>query len=141
MASLAEWAKRIPLFTTLCLTDQVKLLQWNWAELLIGGFCYRSSAVSDGILLATGLHLSRQNLQKAGVGTIVNRLFGEVINKMQKLQIDVAEWGCLRAIMLFAPGNSLVVTHFLDVATVTGGECGVEFLEKRLSPILTLLII
>lgn len=109
LASLAEWAKRMPLFTTLCLTDQVKLLQWNWAELLIGGFCYRSSAVSDGILLATGLHLSRENLQKAGVGTIVNRLFGEVINKMQKLQIDVAEWGCLRAIMLFAPGFSF---HF-----------------------------
>lgn len=112
LASLAEWAKRMPLFSTLTIADQVKLLQWNWAELLIGGFCYRSSAVSDGILLATGLHLSRQNLQKAGVGTIVNRLFGEVINKMQKLQIDVSEWGCLRAIMLFAPGItfSFIVT-------------------------------
>lgn len=114
LASLAEWAKRIPLFTTLCLTDQVKLLQWNWAELLIGGFCYRSSAVSDGILLATGLHLSRENLQKAGVGTVVNRLFGEVINKMQKLQIDVAEWGCLRAIMLFAPGFYFYIDIFID---------------------------
>ncbi|XP_066927582.1 retinoic acid receptor RXR-alpha-B-like [Clytia hemisphaerica] len=103
LASLAEWAKRMPHFTTLNLSDQVKLLQWNWAELLIGGFCYRSSAVSDGILLATGLHLSRDNLQKAGVGAVVNKLFSEVINKMQKLQIDVSEWGCLRAIMLFAP--------------------------------------
>jgi len=102
----------MPLFTTLTIADQVKLLQWNWAELLIGGFCYRSSAVSDGILLATGLHLSRQNLQKAGVGTIVNRLFGEVINKMQKLQIDVSEWGCLRAIMLFAPGKILYFSYF-----------------------------
>ena len=85
--------------------DQVRLLQWNWSELLIGGFCYRSSAVTDGILLATGLHLSRENLQKAGVTALVNALFTEVINKMRKLKIDLSEWGCLRAIMLFAPGE------------------------------------
>lgn len=103
LASLAEWAKRLPHFTELSVLDQVKLLQWNWPELLIGGFCYRSSAVSNGILLSTGLHLSRENLQKAGVGTLVNKLFTEVINAMKKLQIDVSEWGCLRAIMLFAP--------------------------------------
>jgi len=109
LASLAEWAKRMPYFTELKLNDQVKLLQWNWAELLIGGFCYRSSAVSDGILLSTGLHLSRENLEKAGVGTLVNKLFSEVINKMQKLQIDITEWGCLRAIMLFAPDTKELV--------------------------------
>ena len=83
----------------------MKLLQWNWPELLIGGFCYRSSAVSNGILLSTGLHLSRENLEKAGVGTLITKLFSEVINKMRVLQIDVSEWGCLRAIMLFAPGT------------------------------------
>lgn len=86
------------------LVDQVKLLQWNWPDLLVGGFSYRSSAVSGGILLATGVHVSRENIKKAGFRTIINKLFAEVILKIQKYQIDIREWGCLRAIMLFAPG-------------------------------------
>ena len=55
LASLAEWAKKLPYFTSLDITDQVVLLQWSWPELLIGGFCHRSCAVKDGILLATGI--------------------------------------------------------------------------------------
>lgn len=81
--------------------------------MLIGGFCYRSSAVSNGILLSTGLHLSRENLEKAGVGTLITKLFSEVINKMRVLQIDVSEWGCLRAIMLFAPGTIIFFINFV----------------------------
>jgi len=103
LASLAEWAKKLPHFTSLDITDQVVLLQWSWPELLIGGFCHRSCAVKDGILLATGLHLTRDNLKKAGVGALIDKIFGEVIEKLQEMQLDRAEWGCLRAVMLFSP--------------------------------------
>eukprot|EP00794_Sanderia_malayensis_P015978 gene15978-17588_t len=103
LASLAEWAKKLPYFTNLDIADQVVLLQWSWPELLIGGFCHRSCAVKDGILLSTGLHLTRENLKKAGVGAIVDKIFAEVIEKMQEMQLDRAEWGCLRAVMLFSP--------------------------------------
>nr|AAC80008.1 retinoic acid X receptor [Tripedalia cystophora] len=103
LASLAEWAKRLPHFRDLSIADQVVLLQWSWPELLIGGFCHRSCAVKDGILLSTGLHLTRDNLKKAGVGAIIDKIFSEVIEKMQEIQMDRAEWGCLRAIMLFSP--------------------------------------
>ncbi|XP_065068108.1 retinoic acid receptor RXR-alpha-B-like isoform X2 [Rhopilema esculentum] len=103
LASLAEWAKKLPHFTSLEITDQVVLLQWSWPELLIGGFCHRSCAVKDGILLATGLHLTRENLKKAGVGALIDKIFGEVIEKLQEMQLDRAEWGCLRAVMLFSP--------------------------------------
>lgn len=109
LTSLAEWAKRLPHFSELKLVDQVKLLQWNWPDLLVGGFSYRSSAVSGGILLATGVHVSRENIKKAGFRTIINKLFAEVIMKIQKYQIDIREWGCLRAIMLFAPDTKDIV--------------------------------
>ena len=52
----------------------------------------------------TGLHLTRDNLKKAGVGALIDKIFGEVIEKLQEMQLDRAEWGCLRAVMLFSPG-------------------------------------
>ena len=52
----------------------------------------------------TGLHLTRDNLKKAGVGALIDKIFGEVIEKLQDMQLDRAEWGCIRAVMLFSPG-------------------------------------
>ena len=48
--------------------------------------------------------MTRDNLKKAGVGALIDKIFGEVIEKLQEMQLDRAEWGCLRAVMLFSPG-------------------------------------
>jgi len=83
--------------------DQVILLRTGWNELLIAGFSYRSLAIKDGILLATGLHVHRSSAHNAGVGTIFDRVLTELVSKMRELRMDRTELGCLRAIVLFNP--------------------------------------
>uniref|UniRef100_A0A3B4BKY8 Retinoic acid receptor RXR n=1 Tax=Periophthalmus magnuspinnatus TaxID=409849 RepID=A0A3B4BKY8_9GOBI len=103
--TLVEWAKRIPHFSELPLDDQVILLRAGWNELLIASFSHRSIAVKDGILLATGLHVHRNSAHSAGVGAIFDRVLTELVSKMRDMQMDKTELGCLRAIVLFNPGN------------------------------------
>lgn len=101
--TLVDWAKRIPHFTELPLEDQVILLRAGWNELLIAGFSHRSTAVKEGILLATGLHVHRSSAHQAGVGTIFDRVLTELVAKMREMNMDKTELGCLRAIVLFNP--------------------------------------
>eukprot|EP00070_Physeter_catodon_P037613 XP_028344507.1 retinoic acid receptor RXR-gamma isoform X2 [Physeter catodon] len=58
---------------------------------------------SDGILLATGLHVHRSSAHSAGVGSIFDRVLTELVSKMKDMQMDKSELGCLRAIVLFNP--------------------------------------
>lgn len=83
----------------------------GWNELLIAGFSHRSIAVKDGILLATGLHVHRSSAHQAGVGTIFDRVLTELVAKMREMKMDKTELGCLRAIVLFNPGE-LCNIHF-----------------------------
>ena len=78
----------------------------GWNELLIAGFSHRSTAVKDGILLATGLHVHRSSAHQAGVGTIFDRVLTELVAKMREMNMDKTELGCLRAIVLFNPGEN-----------------------------------
>ncbi|KAK2168031.1 hypothetical protein LSH36_21g07001 [Paralvinella palmiformis] len=103
LLGLVDWAKRIPHFTELPLEDQVILLRAGWNELLIAGFSHRSTAVHDGILLSTGMHIHRSSAHQAGVGTIFDRVLTELVAKMREMNMDKTELGCLRAIVLFNP--------------------------------------
>jgi len=77
----------------------------GWNELLIAAFSHRSISVKDGILLATGLHVHRSSAHQAGVGTIFDRVLTELVSKMREMKMDKTELGCLRAIVLFNPGE------------------------------------
>lgn len=71
---------------------------------MIAGFCHRSTAVTDAILLSTGLHVDRAAAHKAGIGAIIDRVLTEVVDRMKALQMDKAELGCIRAVLLLNPG-------------------------------------
>ncbi|XP_009859533.2 nuclear receptor isoform X1 [Ciona intestinalis] len=101
--TLVEWAKRVPMFGTLPLDDQVTLLRAGWNELLIASFSHRSIEIPDGIILASGLRVYRQSAHSAGVGAIFDRVLTELIAKMRDMSMDRTELGCLRAIVLFNP--------------------------------------
>ena len=118
---LVEWAKHIPHFTELPLEDQVVLLKAGWNELLIAGFSHRSMDLRDGIRLANGLIVQRNNAHSAGVVAIFERVLTELVAKMREMEMDKTELGCLRAIVLYNPGKICVVfcsmfgtfSHFL----------------------------
>ncbi|KAJ3634189.1 hypothetical protein MTP99_011093 [Tenebrio molitor] len=56
---LVQWAKLIPHFTSLPMSDQVLLLRAGWNELLIAAFSHRSIQAQDAIVLATGLTVNK----------------------------------------------------------------------------------
>uniref|UniRef100_A0A671L3F4 Retinoic acid receptor RXR n=1 Tax=Sinocyclocheilus anshuiensis TaxID=1608454 RepID=A0A671L3F4_9TELE len=130
--TLVEWAKRIPHFSELSLDDQVILLRAGWNELLIASFSHRSITVKDGILLATGLHVHRNSAHSAGVGAIFDResahnaevgaifdrVLTELVSKMRDMQMDKSELGCLRAIILFNPGQTAQQERYANWVTV-----------------------
>merc|ERR1712013_962723 len=103
LTSLEEWAKQIPHFTSLCLDDQVALLRGGWNELMIAGFSHRSIGIQNGIQLASGVVVTRENAHTSGVGAILDRVLVELVTKMQEMTMDKTELGCLRAIVLFNP--------------------------------------
>lgn len=103
LTQLVEWAKHIPHFIELPLDDQVALLRGGWNELMIAGFSHRSTNVSNAIVLANGLVVTRENTHAAGVGAIFDRVLVELVSKMKEMQIDQTELGCLRAIVLYNP--------------------------------------
>ena len=79
----------------------------GWNELLIAGFSHRSTSITDGILLATGVRVQRDSAHSAGVGVIFDRVLTELVAKMRDMNMDKTELGCLRAVVLFNPGTTL----------------------------------
>jgi len=103
LTSLVEWAKRIPHFTELPMEEQVLLLRGGWNELMIAGFSHRSVGIQNGIRLASGVIVTRENAHASGVGAIFDRVLVELVSKMTEMEMDKTELGCLRAIVLFNP--------------------------------------
>ncbi|PAA46100.1 hypothetical protein BOX15_Mlig022363g1 [Macrostomum lignano] len=101
LMALVNWAKQLPHFCELPLEDQVVLIKSSWNELLIASFSYRSTVVSNGILLATGFHVHREVAKEHGVGAIFDRILVELVQKMREMRMDRTELGCLKAIVLF----------------------------------------
>ena len=114
MVSLAEWARRLPCFGDLNITDQVKVLQSTWSELLIGALCFRS-LTSDGLMLETGLYVSRASIEDNSFEATLTRTFDKALERMKELQVDMTEWGCLRAVILFNPGICLFFLFYLFI--------------------------
>lgn len=100
---LVQWAKLIPHFTSLPMSDQVLLLRAGWNELLIAAFSHRSIQAQDAIVLATGLTVNKTSAHAVGVGNIYDRVLSELVNKMKEMKMDKTELGCLRAIILYNP--------------------------------------
>ncbi|GAB6021969.1 hypothetical protein CHUAL_006129 [Chamberlinius hualienensis] len=112
---LVEWAKHIPHFVELPISDQVVLLRAGWNELLIASFSHRSTEFPDSIALATGLVIHRSQANGAGVGAIFDRVLTELVAKMREMKMDRTELGCLRAIVLFNPeAKGLISLHQVE---------------------------
>lgn len=62
--------------------------------------------------LGPNFTLHRNSAHQAGVAMIFDRILSELSVKMKRLNIDRAELTCLKAIILFNPGNySNIINH------------------------------
>ncbi|XP_076356570.1 nuclear receptor subfamily 2 group F member 1-A isoform X2 [Tachypleus tridentatus] len=100
--SAVEWARNIPFFPDLQITDQVALLRLVWSELFVlnASQCSMPLHVAP-LLAAAGLHASPMAADRVVAFMDHIRIFQEQVEKLKALHVDAAEYSCLKAIVLF----------------------------------------
>ncbi|KAI4584567.1 hypothetical protein MJG53_007846 [Ovis ammon polii x Ovis aries] len=100
--SAVEWARNIPFFPDLQITDQVSLLRLTWSELFVLNAAQCSMPLHVAPLLAAaGLHASPMSADRVVAFMDHIRIFQEQVEKLKALHVDSAEYSCLKAIVLF----------------------------------------
>ena len=120
-----EWARSIPGFPDLQLTDQVRielniftwlniflfipqvaLLRLVWSELFVlnAAQCNMPLHIAP-LLAAAGLHASPMAADRVVAFMDHIRIFQEQVEKLKALQMDVAELSCVKAVVLFTTGS------------------------------------
>ena len=103
--SAVEWARNIPFFPDLQVTDQVALLRLSWSELFVLNAAQCSMPLHVAPLLAAaGLHASPMAADRVVAFMDHIRMFQEQVEKLKYLQVDSAEYSCLKALVLFSSG-------------------------------------
>ena len=104
--SAVEWARNIPGFPELQVTDQVALLRLVWSELFVLNAAQCSMPLHIAPLLAAaGLHASPMAADRVVAFMDHIRIFQEQVEKLKSLHLDVAEFSCLKAVVLYTTGN------------------------------------
>jgi hypothetical protein len=114
LVSAVEWAKNIPFYSDFSIADQSVLLRSCWSELFILNAANHCSPFHFGPPLSSGsgINLTPNRTDFPGSSVISAfdcqnsnmKLFEEQVDKLRGLQIDSAEFACLKAIVLFNPG-------------------------------------
>lgn len=105
--STVEWARNIPFFPELPVSDQVALLRLSWSELFVLNAAQSALPLHMAPLLAAaGFHASPMSADRVVSFMDQIRIFQDQVEKLNRLQVDSAEYSCLKAIALFTPGRS-----------------------------------
>ncbi|XP_031420290.1 COUP transcription factor 2 isoform X2 [Clupea harengus] len=111
--SAVEWARNIPFFPDLQITDQVALLRLTWSELFVLNAAQCSMPLHVAPLLAAaGLHASPMSADRVVAFMDHIRIFQEQVEKLKALHVDSAEYSCLKAIVLFTTDLQWKITCF-----------------------------
>ncbi|KAM9817161.1 COUP transcription factor 2-like isoform 1-T1 [Neosynchiropus ocellatus] len=125
--SAVEWARNIPFFPDLQVSDQVALLRLTWSELFVLNAAQCSMPVHVAPLLAAaGLHASPMSADRVVAFMDHIRVFQEQVEKLKVLHVDSAEYSCIKAIVLFTTD----ACGLSDMAHVEGlqekSQCALE---------------
>ncbi|KAJ8939171.1 hypothetical protein NQ314_011224 [Rhamnusium bicolor] len=94
-----QWAKNLPPFTMLQLSDQLLMLEERWRELFVlGAAQFLPLTEMSSLVDACGI-LARDTNHTVFLQNV--REFQEVLANIRHFQLDQHEFACLRAIVLF----------------------------------------
>ncbi|XP_043931661.1 estrogen-related receptor gamma-like [Protopterus annectens] len=110
---IISWAKNIPGFSSLSLSDQMSILQSVWMEILILGVAYRSLAFDDEIVYAQDYIMDEEFSRTAGMLDL-NGCILQLVRKYKSMKLEKEEFVILKALAL---ANSDSV-HIEDVEAV-----------------------
>lgn len=86
--------------------SQVALLRMSWSELFVLNAAQCSMPLHVAPLLAAaGLHASPMSAERVVAFMDHIRVFQEQVEKLKALQVDTAEYSCLKSIVLFTSGK------------------------------------
>ncbi|KXJ21360.1 COUP transcription factor 2 [Exaiptasia diaphana] len=112
LVSAVEWAKNIPFYSDFSIADQSILLRGCWSELFILNAAqhyspfYITQPLSTSVQNSTDFQnsiISSFDCQNSNM-----KMFEEQVEKLRALQIDPAEFACLKAIVLFNSGATFI---------------------------------
>ncbi|XP_075887331.1 nuclear receptor subfamily 2 group F member 6-like isoform X2 [Nelusetta ayraudi] len=105
--STIEWARNIPYFPELPVSEQVALLRLSWSELFILNAAQSALPIHMAPLLAAaGFHSSPMSAERVVSFMDQVRVFQDQVDRLNRLQVDTAEYSCLKAIALFSSDAS-----------------------------------
>nr|BAD02929.1 estrogen receptor beta [Conger myriaster] len=100
---MISWAKKIPGFVELDLSDQVHLLECCWLELLMLGLMWRSVDHPGKLIFSPDLKLNRDEGSCVdGILEIFDMLLAAT-SRFRELKLQREEYVCLKAIILLNP--------------------------------------
>jgi len=113
--SAVEWARNIPFFPELQVTDQVAMLKWVWSELFVLNAAQSHMPLHVAPLLAATATGFQAAMTADRMMTFMDhiRIFQDQVERLKSLHVDSAEYSCLKAIVLFTAGKMFVLCVFL----------------------------
>ncbi|NXJ97137.1 NR2E3 protein, partial [Corythaixoides concolor] len=96
-----KWAKNLPVFSNLPFRDQVILLEEAWSELFLLCAIQWSMPLESCPLLAVPEPAPGKLLP----ATLDVRVLQETLSRFKALAVDPTEFACMKAVVLFKPGE------------------------------------
>lgn len=133
--SAVEWARNIPFFPDLAVTDQVALLRLTWSELFVLNAAQCPMPLNVAPLLATAsMHTNHVGSDRMVTFMDNIRVFQDQIEKLRNIHVDAAEYSCLKAIVLFtSDAPNLTDPQYID-SLQEKTQCALEEYSKAQYP-------
>lgn len=103
-----EWFKSLPLLNDISESDKRVLSRTAWIELMLINLTKQSLHLDNGVLLCKGQVLDFSTAEVTGIGDIMHRVM-QLTAKFKELNLDDAEFVCLKVIVLLNPGKEIVL--------------------------------
>ena len=100
---IIDWAKKLPGYCNLVISDQAILLQAAWVDLLVLNWLFFSVNSESGLSISRTCHINEQQAKDLGFDNIYLHIV-LLIDRARKYRIDEEEMSCLKAISLTNAG-------------------------------------
>ncbi|CAH1277458.1 ESRRA [Branchiostoma lanceolatum] len=104
------WAKHIPGFSNLSLSDQMSLLQSGWMEILILGLAFRSLHYDSRLVFAEDYIIDEEQSRVAGLEELSRHIL-RLVGRLKALGVEKEEFVVLKAMALLNSDSVYVEDH------------------------------
>lgn len=95
-----SWAKQVPGFSSLSLSDQMNLLQHSWLEINLLNLIFRSSPYQGTLRMAEDFHLTVSDAERYKCSMELDTLTRKMCRKFTSMGITCEEYLLLKSIIL-----------------------------------------